>query len=193
MLQKFQQVGQLNAAADAVQYYRRFGERLTRSDNPLGGDRAGMTAAIALQFGLPWQVEDFIMTDDANDYVDTEYEGSGGNTAVLGFALLLIGFAAGAIAAALMTPKTGKQMRRELKRKAGDLRERVGDWTDQAGDWVDKGSDLAGKASDWAGCCQRPRRAAGQEIPQLILLCDKKTRDRDNVTRWRLPGLESSG
>lgn len=94
------------------------------------------------------------MTDDANDYVDTEYEGSGGNTAVLGFALLLIGFAAGAITAALMTPKTGKQMRRELKRKAGDLRERVGDWTDQAGDWVDKGSDLAGKASDWAAAAK---------------------------------------
>jgi gas vesicle protein len=94
------------------------------------------------------------MTDDANDYVDTEYEGSGSNTAVLGFALLLIGFAAGAIAAALMTPKTGKQMRRELKRKAGDLRERVGDWTDQAGDWVDKGSDLAGKASDWAAAAK---------------------------------------
>ena len=75
-----------------------------------------------------------------------DYEASGRNTAVLGFALLLIGFAAGAIAAALMTPKTGKQMRRELKRKAGDLRERVEDWSEQAGDWVEKGSDLAGKA-----------------------------------------------
>ena len=50
----------------------------------------------------------------------------------------------------LMTPKTGKQMRRELKRKAGDLRERVEDWSEQAGDWVEKGSDLAGKAGDWA-------------------------------------------
>jgi gas vesicle protein len=68
----------------------------------------------------------------------------------LGFALLLLGFAAGAIAAALMTPKTGKQMRRELKRKAGDLLERVEDWTEQAGDWAEKGSDLAGKAQDWA-------------------------------------------
>jgi len=96
------------------------------------------------------------MTDDINEeYVaEGDYEPSGRNTAALGFALLLLGFAAGAIAAALMTPKTGKQMRRELKRKAGDLRERVEDWTDQAGDWAEKGSDLAGKAQDWAAAAK---------------------------------------
>ena len=95
------------------------------------------------------------MTDENNEYVaEGEYEPSGSNTAALGFALLLLGFAAGAIAAALMTPKTGKQMRRELKRKAGDLRERVEDWTEQAGDWAEKGSDLAGKAQDWAAAAK---------------------------------------
>lgn len=94
------------------------------------------------------------MSDDAREPLNDEYEESGGNTAILGFALLLIGFAAGAITAALMTPKTGKQMRRELKRKAGDLRERVEDWSEQAGDWVEKGSDLAGKASDWAAAAK---------------------------------------
>jgi gas vesicle protein len=95
------------------------------------------------------------MTDDANEFVaEGEYEPSGRNTAALGFALLLIGFAAGAIAAALMTPKTGKQMRRQLKRSADDLRERVEDWSDQAGDWVEKGSDLADKAQEWAGAAK---------------------------------------
>ena len=95
------------------------------------------------------------MTEDVNEFVaEGEYEPSGSNTVAIGFALLLVGFAAGAIAAALMTPKTGKQMRRELKRKAGDLRERVGDWSDQAGDWVDKGSDLADKAQEWAGAAK---------------------------------------
>ena len=79
------------------------------------------------------------MTDDANEFVaEGEYEPSGRNTVALGFALLMIGFAAGAIAAALMTPKTGKQMRRELRRKASDLRDRVDDWTDQAGDFPRK-------------------------------------------------------
>ncbi len=91
------------------------------------------------------------MSDDVNDdVIQGEYEPSRGNTVAAGLALLLIGFAAGAIATALMTPKTGRQMRRELKRRAGDLRERVEDWSDQAGDLVDKGSDLANKASDWA-------------------------------------------
>ena len=91
------------------------------------------------------------MTDDANEFVaEGEYEPSGRNTVALGFALLMIGFAAGAIAAALMTPKTGKQMRRELKRKASDLRDRVDEWTDQAGDFREKAADFAGKAQDWA-------------------------------------------
>jgi len=91
------------------------------------------------------------MSEEIDELVsEGEYRPSGSNTMVIGVALLVVGFAAGAIAAALMTPKTGKQMRRELKRKAGDLRERVEDWSEQAGDWADKGADLAGKASDWA-------------------------------------------
>ena len=95
------------------------------------------------------------MTEEANEFVaEGEYEPSGSNTVAIGFALLLIGFAAGAIAAALLTPKTGKQMRRELKRKADDLRERVEDWSEQAGGWVEKGSDLAGKAQEWAGAAK---------------------------------------
>jgi len=91
------------------------------------------------------------MSDDANEFVaEGEYEPSERNPVALGFALLLIGFAAGAIVAALMTPKTGKQMRRHLKRTADDLRDKVGDWSDQAGDWVEKGSAVADKASEWA-------------------------------------------
>jgi len=91
------------------------------------------------------------MSDDANELVNEgEYESSGRNTVAIGLAILLIGFAAGAIAAALLTPKTGKQMRRELKRKADDLRDRVEDWSEQAGNWAEKGSDLANKASEWA-------------------------------------------
>ena len=91
------------------------------------------------------------MSDDAKEFVsEGEYEASGRNTVGLGMALLLIGFAAGAIAAALMTPKTGKQMRRELKRKLDDAREAMDDWSDQASDWIERGSDWADKASDWA-------------------------------------------
>src|SRR5271167_3674723 len=121
----------------------------------MGSGRFGKSASICEaflpQFAVPSWAEDFFMSDDANEFVaEGEYEPSQRNTAALGFALLLIGFAAGAIAAALMTPKTGKQMRRHLKRTADDLRERVEDWTEQAGDWVEKGSDIAGKAGEWA-------------------------------------------
>ena len=91
------------------------------------------------------------MSDDGREFVsEGEYEPSGHNTVAFGLALLLIGFAAGAIAAALMTPKTGKQMRRTLKRKLDDARDAVEEWSEQAGDWAEKGSDLASKASDWA-------------------------------------------
>jgi gas vesicle protein len=93
------------------------------------------------------------MTDDANEreYVaEGDYEPSVRNTALVGLALLLIGFAAGAIAAALMTPKTGKQMRRELRRKIDDAREAMEDWGDQAGDLRGRAADFAGKAGEWA-------------------------------------------
>ena len=95
------------------------------------------------------------MSDEIDDVVsEGEYRSSGSNTVIVGLALLFIGFAAGAIAAALMTPKTDKQMRRSLKRTAEDLRERVEDLSEQAGDWVDKGSDLADKAQEWAGAAK---------------------------------------
>ena len=95
------------------------------------------------------------MSDDPNEYVaEGEYESSGRSTVAIGLALLLIGFAAGAIAAALITPKTGKQMRRTLKRKLDDARDAMENLNDQAGDWVGKGSDLANKASEWAGAAK---------------------------------------
>lgn len=108
------------------------------------------------------------MTDDANEFVsEGEYEPSGRNTVAFGLALLLIGFAAGAIAAALMTPKTGKQMRRQLKRRLDDARDAVGDWREQAGDWVEKGSDLANKASDLANKASDWADAAKDRVAPL--------------------------
>jgi gas vesicle protein len=95
------------------------------------------------------------MTDDVNEYVaEGEYERSGVNTVAVGLALLFIGFAAGAIAAALMTPKTGKQMRRELRRKFEDAKDAVGDWSDQADDLRGRAADIAGKAQEWAGAAK---------------------------------------
>ena len=72
---------------------------------------------------------------------EEEYSGSGS-----GLAMLLIGLAAGALIALLLTPQTGKQMRKTLRRKYEDARDMVEDFSDQAGDWIDKGSELADKA-----------------------------------------------
>ncbi|HEX8799523.1 MAG TPA: YtxH domain-containing protein [Terriglobales bacterium] len=105
------------------------------------------------------------MSDDGSEFVrEGEYEPSGRNTVAFGLALLLIGFAAGAIAAALMTPKTGKQMRRTLKRKLDDARDAMGEWSEQAGDWAEKGSDLANKASDWADAAKEKVAPLAQKI-----------------------------
>jgi gas vesicle protein len=95
------------------------------------------------------------MTDDAGNRQSEQddYE-SEGSYAALGFALLLIGFAAGAIVAVLMTPKTGKQMRRELRRKIEDAREAMDDWSEHADDLRGRASDLAEKAGEWAGAAR---------------------------------------
>jgi gas vesicle protein len=91
------------------------------------------------------------MSDQPSDFANfEEHRSSSHSTAALGLALLFLGLAGGAIAALLLTPKTGKQMRRSLRRKYEDARDVVDDWGEQAGDWVEKSSDLKNRASDWA-------------------------------------------
>ncbi|HUK43419.1 MAG TPA: YtxH domain-containing protein [Candidatus Bathyarchaeia archaeon] len=88
------------------------------------------------------------MEDQAYDYASQgEYRSSGNNISVA-LTMLFIGLAAGAITALLLAPKTGRQMRRSLRRKVEDARDAVDGFTDQAGGWFDKGSDWAEKAKD---------------------------------------------
>jgi gas vesicle protein len=95
------------------------------------------------------------MSEELNDVAaEAEDEASGRNAVVIGVALLLLGFAAGAIAAALMTPKTGKQMRRQLRRKLDDARDSMGGWSEQAGDIRERAAEFAGKAQEWAGAAR---------------------------------------
>jgi gas vesicle protein len=63
-----------------------------------------------------------------------------------GLTMLFVGLAAGALIALLLTPQTGKQMRKTLRRKYADARDAVEDLGDQASDWIDKGSELADMA-----------------------------------------------
>jgi len=75
-----------------------------------------------------------------------KYESSegGAGTAV---AFLLIGLGVGAALGLLLAPKTGRQLRRDLRRSYDDALETVSDWTDEARgrikDAVEKGGDIA--------------------------------------------------
>ena len=73
-----------------------------------------------------------------------ESSDSGAGTAV---AFLLIGLGVGAALGLLLAPKTGRQLRKDLRRSYDDALETVSDWTDDARgkikDAFDKGADLA--------------------------------------------------
>jgi len=75
-----------------------------------------------------------------------------------GLTMLFIGLAAGALTALLLAPKTGKQMRRTLRRKYNDARDAVEDLSDQASDWVDRGSEWAEKAKQRVAPFSKPFR-----------------------------------
>jgi gas vesicle protein len=64
------------------------------------------------------------------------------------FAMLAIGLGIGATAALLFAPKTGKQMRKSLRRRYEDTVDSVGDWKDNANEYIERGSDWASSAKD---------------------------------------------
>jgi len=59
------------------------------------------------------------------------YESSEGTNAGTAVTFFLIGLGAGALTALLLAPKSGKQLRRDLKRGYEDAREAVGEWADE--------------------------------------------------------------
>jgi gas vesicle protein len=83
-----------------------------------------------------------------------KYESSEGSTVGTAITFLLIGLGAGALAGLLLAPKTGKQMRRDLKRGYEDAKETLDDWTEEAKDRVrdvqERVRDVAERGSDFA-------------------------------------------
>ncbi len=86
----------------------------------------------------------------------TDYERFGdyqpSDRSMVGTALtfLFIGLGAGALAALLFAPKSGKQMRRDLRRRYEDAREVIDEFAEQAGDVIERGGEWAGSAKEWA-------------------------------------------
>jgi gas vesicle protein len=62
------------------------------------------------------------------------YESSDNTTIGTAVTFLLIGIGAGALAALVLAPKTGKQFRRDLKRGYEDAKGTLQDWTEEAKD-----------------------------------------------------------
>ena len=75
------------------------------------------------------------------------YESSDSTSLGTAVTFLLIGIGAGALAALILAPKTGKQFRRDLKRGYEDAKETVQDWTEEA---KDRARDVTERVRDVA-------------------------------------------
>lgn len=76
------------------------------------------------------------------------YESSEGSSVGTAVTFLLIGLGAGALAALLLAPKSGKQLRRDLKRGYEDARDTLEDWTEEARDRVRDVKERAREVAD---------------------------------------------
>jgi gas vesicle protein len=76
-----------------------------------------------------------------------KYESSSKSNVGTAVTFLMIGVGAGALIALMLAPKTGKQMRKDLRKRYDDARDTLQDWSEEA---IDKVNDLADKSSDWA-------------------------------------------
>jgi len=83
-----------------------------------------------------------------------KYESSEDSNVGTAITFLMIGLGAGALAALLLAPKSGKQLRRDLKRGLDDAKDAVGDWADEAKDRTREAServrDFAKRGADVA-------------------------------------------
>ena len=87
-----------------------------------------------------------------------DYQPSDRSSVGLAITFLFIGLGAGALAALLFAPKSGKQIRRELRRKYESAKDVIEDWQEQAGDVIEKGSEWASNAKDWANTAKETAR-----------------------------------
>ena len=82
------------------------------------------------------------------------YESSEGSNIGTAITFLLIGLGAGALVGLLLAPKTGKQLRKDLRRGYEDARDSIGEWADEAKDRMrdvgERVKDAAARGADLA-------------------------------------------
>ncbi len=77
-----------------------------------------------------------------------EYKYSEKSSTATALTFLFIGVGIGTLVALLFAPKSGRQMRRTLRRKYEDARDVIDDLSEQAGDYVDRGREWANVAKE---------------------------------------------
>ena len=77
-----------------------------------------------------------------------DYQGEEEGSLGLALTFLFIGLGVGALVALMVAPRTGKQMRRNLRRRYEDARDTIEDWGDQANDIIGRGTEWASAAKD---------------------------------------------
>lgn len=79
-----------------------------------------------------------------------DYQPAEEGTFGLALTFLLVGLGVGALVALVIAPKSGRQMRRSLRRRYEDARDTIGDWGSQANEMFDRGAEWANAAKDAA-------------------------------------------
>jgi gas vesicle protein len=76
-----------------------------------------------------------------------KYESSDKSSVGAAVTFLMIGIGAGALIALLFAPKSGKQLRKDIRRKLDDARDTLQDWSEEAHDRV---HDVVDRSAEWA-------------------------------------------
>jgi len=97
-----------------------------------------------------------------------KYESSEDSRVGTAITFLLIGLGAGALTALLLAPKSGKLLRRDLKRGFDEAKDTVEDWADEAKDRTREASDrLRDVAKRGVGLAEEIRDTAREKVEPL--------------------------
>ena len=132
--------------------------------------------------------------ESTTEYDLGEYAASNRSQLSTAVAFLLIGASAGAIAALLLAPRNGRQMRRALRYRYENAMDTLAEWQEKARERVseqleDLGDDLGDYAEDFAG------EAVSQGVSLGLAAQQRASELRDALSRQgirRKSGPESS-
>jgi len=94
-----------------------------------------------------------------------KYESSNKSNVGTAVTFLMIGVGAGALIALMLAPKTGKQMRKDLRRTYDDARDTLQDWSEEA---MDRVNDVVERSADWADELRDVAREKAAPIAKAI-------------------------